>query len=140
MNSWLSVERLPSVNRCVLDASAILAIVNHEPGHEKLGSRLLSIGVASTVNLSEAHSKLVSLGWRPEEAWDDTRGLVSEGIEFDEIQARLTGDLLLQTRRFGLSFGDRACLALGLVLNAPIYTAERLWGRLSLAVPIHVIR
>jgi PIN domain nuclease of toxin-antitoxin system len=36
--------------------------------------------------------------------------------------------------------GDRACLALGLALKAPVYTADRSWRKLKLNVPIHVIR
>ena len=128
------------MNKCVLDASAILAIVNHEPGHEKLTPRLLNESVASAVNVAEAHSKLVSLGWKPKEAWEDARGLISETISFDDLQARMMGDLIPQTRPFGLSFGDRACLALGLLLKAPIYTAEKSWTRIGLATPIHVIR
>jgi len=48
--------------------------------------------------------------------------------------------LLPQTRSLGLSLGDRACLALGIVLKAPIYTADRAWKDLRLKVSIHVIR
>jgi ribonuclease VapC len=36
--------------------------------------------------------------------------------------------------------GDRACLALGLALKAPVYTADRSWKNLKLGVRIHVIR
>jgi ribonuclease VapC len=36
--------------------------------------------------------------------------------------------------------GDRACLALGIVLKAPIYTADKAWKNLKLGVRIHVIR
>jgi PIN domain nuclease of toxin-antitoxin system len=40
----------------------------------------------------------------------------------------------------GLSLGDRACLALALELNAPVYTADRAWKNLNLGIRIHVIR
>jgi PIN domain nuclease of toxin-antitoxin system len=52
----------------------------------------------------------------------------------------LVGDLVAQTRQLGLSLGDRACLALALSLKAPIYTADKSWKKLKLAVRIHVIR
>jgi ribonuclease VapC len=39
-----------------------------------------------------------------------------------------------------LSLGDRACLALGMVLKAPVYTADRSWKNLKLGIKIHVIR
>jgi PIN domain nuclease of toxin-antitoxin system len=59
---------------------------------------------------------------------------------FDEQQARIAGDLVAQTRPIGLSLGDRACLALGIALKLPVYTAEKSWKKLKLGVPIHVIR
>ena len=128
------------MNRIVLDASAILAIVIAEPGHERLHTELLSRAVASAVNVAEVHTKLLALGWRSHEAWDDATGFISEIVPFDEEHAKLTGDLALHTRALGLSLGDRACLALGIFLGAPVYTAERLWRKLKLDVQIHVIR
>jgi PIN domain nuclease of toxin-antitoxin system len=128
------------VNRVVLDASAILAVVNREQGHEKLPAELLARAVASTVNLAEAQSKLVSCGWDSNEAWNDVTGFIRESLVFDEGHAKLTGDLVAQTHVLGLSLGDRACLALGIALKAPVYTAERTWKKLKLNLRIHVIR
>jgi PIN domain nuclease of toxin-antitoxin system len=34
----------------------------------------------------------------------------------------------------------RACLALGLQLKAPVYTADRSWKNLKLGLQIHLIR
>jgi len=56
------------VSRIVLDASAVLAVIQAEPGHERLTPELLSDAVCSTVNLAEVHAKLVSRGLTPEEA------------------------------------------------------------------------
>jgi len=95
------------VNSIVLDASAILAIVNREPGHEKLTPQLLSRAIASTVNVAEAHTKLVKGGWNSDEAWNDAAGFIKETVVFDEEHARLTGNLSVQTHTFGLSLGDR---------------------------------
>jgi PIN domain nuclease of toxin-antitoxin system len=39
-----------------------------------------------------------------------------------------------------LSFGDWACLALGIALKAPVYTADRSWKNLKLGVRIHLVR
>ena len=47
---------------------------------------------------------------------------------------------LTATEPFGLSLGDRSCLALAIALNAPVYTTEQSWRHLKLGVPIHVIR
>jgi ribonuclease VapC len=61
-------------------------------------------------------------------------------VDFDKSQAKTAGALLPQTRSIGLSLGDRACLALGMTLKAPIYTADRAWKKLRLGVEIRVIR
>jgi PIN domain nuclease of toxin-antitoxin system len=126
--------------RIVLDASAILAVINSEPGADTLTPTLLASAAASTVNLAEVQSKLVSRGWTSEEAWEDATSPLREIFLFDEQQARIAGDLVAQTRPIGLSLGDRACLALGVALKLPIYTAEKAWKKLKLGVSIHVIR
>jgi len=128
------------VSRCVLDASAILAVLLQEPGHEKLTAALLSEAVASTVNLAEVQTKLVRRGGAPDEAWSDAVSVIRELVAFDEEQARRAGGLVAQTQSLGLSLGDRACLALGVTLRSPIYSADRSWKRLSVGVPIHIIR
>ena len=128
------------MNRIVLDASAILAVINAEPGAEKLTAHLLAGAVGSTVNLAEVQTKLVSRGWTSEQAWEDATSPVREVLPFDEEQARIAGDLVTQTRHLGLSLGDRACLALGIALKAPIYTAEKAWKKVKVSVRIHVIR
>jgi len=124
----------------ILDASAILAVINQESGSEKLTPELLARAVASTVNLAEVQSKLVGRGWMSDEAWEDATSPLQDVLPFNEQLARIAGDLITQTRRPGLSLGDRACLALGMALKAPVYTAEKTWERLGLGVPIHVIR
>jgi PIN domain nuclease of toxin-antitoxin system len=128
------------MNSLVLDASAILAVINAEAGADKLTPDVLAAAVCSTVNLAEVQGKLVSRGWPPEEAWEDARSPIREAIPFSAEHAKVAGSLVALTRRLGLSLGDRACLALGISLKAPVYTAEKLWIDLKLGVRIHVIR
>ena len=128
------------MNRIVLDASAILAFIQGEPGSEKLTPELLHGAVCGAVNLAEVHGKLVSRGWSIDEAWEDARSPIQEAVPFDLSQARLTGGLIALTRALGLSLGDRACLALAITLKAPVYTTEQAWKKLKLEVPVHVIR
>jgi PIN domain nuclease of toxin-antitoxin system len=128
------------VNRIVLDASALLAVISGEPGAEKLTPHLLARAVASAVNLAEVQTKLVSRGWTSDQAWEDATSPVREVLSFDEAQARIAGDLVTHTRQVGLSLGDRACLALGIALNAPVYTAEKAWKNLKMSVKVHLIR
>jgi ribonuclease VapC len=128
------------MNNIVLDASAILAVINGEPGHEKLSSELLARAVSSTVNLAEVQAKLVHRGWSPDEAWEDTTSPIREAVPFNEEHARIAGSLIALTRPFGLSLGDCACLALGIALKTPVYTADKTWKGLKLNIRIHVIR
>jgi len=128
------------MSRIVLDASAILAVIHQESGYERLVPELLAEAVASTVNLAEVQSKLVSRGWTSDEAWEDATSPIQEALPFNEEHARIAGDLVAPTRPRGLSLGDRACLALGIALKAPVYTAEKTWKNLGLAVRVHVIR
>lgn len=128
------------MNRVVLDASAILAVINREPGAEKLTPALLARAVGSAVNFAEVQTKLITRGWTSEEAWEDATSPVREIVPFGDEQARIAGDLVMQTRSLGLSLGDRACLALGMALKAPVYTADRTWKKAKVGVRVHVIR
>ena len=130
------------MNKIVLDASVLLALLYGEPGAERLTgqSGLLASATISAVNLAEAHSKLVAEGMDPGDAWQAAIAPIPEIAAFDSEQAKITGDLVRQTHALGLSLGDRACLALGIVLKAPIYTADRAWKNLKVGVPIHVVR
>ncbi|MGH9447880.1 MAG: type II toxin-antitoxin system VapC family toxin [Terriglobia bacterium] len=128
------------MNRIVLDASAILAILNGEAGADKLTPELLSTATSSTVNLAEVQSKLVAQGLDPHDAWEATLSPIREAAAFTPEHAQTVGSLVTQTRAAGLSLGDRACLALGLALGAPVYTANKSWKKLKLGVQIHIIR
>jgi PIN domain nuclease of toxin-antitoxin system len=124
----------------VLDASVLLALLNGEPGSDKLTPELLHDAVSSTVNLAEVQGKLVDKGVPTDDAWEATNSPLREAVPFSAEQAKLAGNLIVQTRSLGLSLGDRACLALGLTLKAPVYTADKSWKNLKLGIPIHRIR
>ena len=121
----------------VLDASALLAVLNAEPGSDKLPASLLQDAVCSTVNLAEVQSKLVDRGIQPDDAWAAALSPIRESAVFTEEHAKTAGSLVAS---LGLSMGDRACLALAISLNAPVYTADRSWKSLKVGVRIHVIR
>jgi len=73
-------------------------------------------------------------------AWETASVLVSAVEPFTADHARIAGDLITTTERYGLSLGDRSCLALAIALNAPVYTTEQAWRNLDVGIPIHVIR
>ncbi|MGA9070192.1 MAG: type II toxin-antitoxin system VapC family toxin [Terracidiphilus sp.] len=128
------------MNEVVFDASVMLAALQHERGEEQITDEIFDRSVASTINLAEVQSKLVKRGYSPEEAWEDTLSAVKTAAVYTSDQARIAGDLIAVTERYGLSLGDRSCLALAIALNAPVYTTEQLWRDLKLGIPIHVIR
>jgi PIN domain nuclease of toxin-antitoxin system len=128
------------MNEVVFDASAILALLLEEPGAEKLTEEIRINAVASTVNLAEVQSKLVKRGVPPERAWVNTLSAITESEPFTSRQAHIAGSLIAQTEEYGLSLGDRSCLALAIALGAPVYTTEQVWRNLKVGVTIHVIR
>jgi len=128
------------MSEIVLDASAMLAVLRGEPGSEKLPVEMLRNAVGSAVNVAEVQTKLVGRGEDADEAWEDVMSAIGGVVPFTADQARIAGSLVKQTRALGLSLGDRACLALGMALKAPIYTADRSWKGLNLGIRIHVIR
>jgi PIN domain nuclease of toxin-antitoxin system len=123
----------------IADASAILALLKHEP-LGKLDPRRLFRATISAVNLSEVLEKLCSGGLSEPEADAAIAELSLRVTNFDEPQARLAAYLRPQTRRAGLSLGDRACLALGLCLGCPVITADRAWAGLDVGVEVVLIR
>lgn len=128
------------MNKIVLDASALLAVLSGEPGTDELTPELLSTAVSSTANLAEVQGKLVDRGLSPDRAWAVTMTPVAEAIPFTIEHAKSAGGLIAEARPLGSSLGERACLALGLARRAPVYTADRSWKNLKLGVRIHGIR
>lgn len=111
----------------VLDASALLAWAQSEVGGERVAA-VLNDAFMSTVNLSEVVAKIVERGasYRPLQLELAASGMTLVG--FEPADAYAAGELRAATRRFGLSFGDRACLALAKRLDRPVLTADRTLG------------
>ena len=124
----------------VLDSSAILAGIKQEPGKEVVDSAIAGGAIASAVNVSEVVAKLDEAGMSAPDIQEaiDRLGLLI--VPFDEEQSYRAGLLRSATRAAGLSFGDRACLALGQQLDLPVLTADRAWANLPLGIRVHVIR
>jgi PIN domain nuclease of toxin-antitoxin system len=127
------------VSEVVLDASALLALLNQESGGEAVAT-LITQAAIGTVNLSEVVAKLVSNRVPEVIVRQVLESLALEIIPFDESQAFLAGRLHSDTKEFGLSLGDHACLALAIQLNQPVLTADQIWSNLNLGIEIRVIR
>jgi ribonuclease VapC len=129
----------------VLDASALLALLKGEPGAERVAEALERGAYLSAVNLAEVLSKLADWGEDPAEAQARMAqvGLLGAAVEvlpFTGEDALEVARLRALTRAYGLSFGDRACLALARRLGLPALTAERAWAELDLGITVEVLR
>jgi PIN domain nuclease of toxin-antitoxin system len=131
------------VSKLVFDTSALLAVINVESGGERV-SELLSEddhqALVSAANLSEAQAVLINRGMPDDKAWKVLSEFNLDVVAFDAEQARSAGALIAQTRKFGLSFGDRACLALGMRERCSVITADQAWKKLKIGVEIELIR
>jgi len=123
----------------VLDASALLAVVRQEPGGEYVAKRMTGASMC-TVNAGEAVMRGVEKGY-PLELIHSL--IVAEEIDlvaFDWDLALAAARLRPATSKSGLSFADRACLALAIREGAVVLTADRVWSKLDLPCPVEVIR
>jgi ribonuclease VapC len=123
----------------VLDASAILASLRDEPGADIVERAISHGAAASTVNLSEVCVKLNDHGVTPEQATQTIEDLALTIEPFLRADAECAGAWRTSTRPFGLSLGDRACLALAYRLGRPAVTTDRAWEGLPLPVEVEVI-
>ncbi|MDR4651988.1 MAG: type II toxin-antitoxin system VapC family toxin [Nitrosomonas sp.] len=122
----------------ILDASALLSFLQNEPGNNQVEA-VLPEAVICSVNWSEVVQKTIAAGVDI----NGMRGPGSAGIENTALsmeEAELAAQLWQQTRQAGLSLGDRACLSVGLRMNASVLTADQIWATLNLPVVVRCIR
>ncbi|MEO8927494.1 MAG: type II toxin-antitoxin system VapC family toxin [Caulobacteraceae bacterium] len=123
----------------VLDASALLCLIRDEPGAAVVAA-LLPDSTMSAVNLSETVAKLADVGMDAKAIGAVLAPLQLRVVAFGETAALTAGLLRVETRAAGLSFGDRACLALAQELGAQAVTTDRAWSRLESEVAIRLVR
>jgi PIN domain nuclease of toxin-antitoxin system len=125
--------------RVVLDASALLAFMNAEPGGDVV-AEVVTDAIISSVNLSEA------IAWLTRKSVPAALvvGMPPipdlEVVPFDRGLSIEAGLMVRETARAGLSFGDRACLALARRERLPAYTADKAWLGLDINVDVRMIR
>jgi len=129
----------------VLDASALMAYLQDEPGSDTVEALLVLRIVINAVNYAEVLSRLADGG---EDAATAHHRLQQQGLVGDvlrvvplhEDDAVVIARLRPLTKAQGLSLGDRACLATGLRLGWPVITADRAWAALDVGLTIRLIR
>ena len=123
----------------VIDASAFLAVVRDEMGASVAAARLPEAAM-STVNASEALMRGVEKGFSFDLLHEFLGSQQVRLIAFDEELAITAALLRPATRRAGLSFADRACIATALRLDATVVTADRVWAEFDLPCKVELIR
>ena len=128
----------------IADTSAVIAYLNFEPGSDEVRKcipriRLSMVNVAEIVAVVSRHQ--VSRSWIEERIFR----VFPDILPFDREDAYLCGALETVTRRKGLSLGDRACLAAGILRGWPVLTAESKWTEIDwqehgYSLDIHLIR
>ncbi len=114
-----------------LDASALLAVMLNEPGHERVRA-LIDHSSIHTMNFAEVVGKLIRAGVPAEEARQSVEELqLDTDEEFSLDQAADCGALIAETRKQGLSLGDCVCLTSAAWAGKVAVTAERRWQELE---------
>jgi ribonuclease VapC len=129
----------------ILDASALLAYLQGESGAAVVANALAQGSLISAVNWAETLSKLAERGQDPDTVTDllTNQGLLNNALiitPYDATLAIETAKLRNLTKSFGLSLGDRACLALGIQSQLPVLTSDKAWMNLNIGVTVQLIR
>lgn len=126
------------MKRAIIDASTLMAICNEEEGAKE--ARAISRnGLISAVNLSEVFVCAMKRG-NFELSQAIVQTLELEVIPFHREHAIGAAKLAATTLSKGISFADRACLSLGISLDSPIVTGDRIWAELDIGAEIVLFR
>lgn len=127
------------MNRVLLDASALLALLQGEPGSDAVEAAL-GVACMSAVNFSEVVAKLQDYGMPPDAALAAASAFGLEILPLEPEVAGLAGRLRTETRGAGLTLGDRCCVATALNAALPVLTTERVWSELEIGVEVQNVR
>jgi ribonuclease VapC len=122
----------------IMDASALLALLLNEQGADSAVSAIEEGAQISAVTLSEVIERLVLNGVPDAVVRQIAAELPLTVIPADAelaVDARLMAAI---TKPFGLSLGDRFCLALARQLGAQAVTADRAWVEASRKTGIEI--
>ena len=115
--------------RFALDASALMAVIIEEKGRRRV-AECLDHACISSVNYSEVVSILALRGMATGSVLRELDDIGLSVVAFDRHYAVAAGLLRPLTDGCGMSFGDRACIALAHDLKVTALTADRAWARL----------
>lgn len=129
----------------VLDSSAVLAMVQLEPGGKRVEALLDAVEDGADVQVAISSVNWCEILTRTQR---NHAGLTAEKLSatfagadlvlFGRVEAELAANYAHVNQ--ALSLGDRACLALAKARQATVWTADRLWTQCELDVRVELIR
>jgi ribonuclease VapC len=136
------VEGWPALMPAILDSSVILAYLLDEQGREAAEQAIAARGSICSVNLAEVMSRLTRDGANVGTSAGILLALPITVVDLDARLAIEAGAMIGQTKPFGLSLGDRTCLALAKREQLPALTTDRAWLQAGpvLGVEVRLIR
>ncbi len=128
------------MSKIVLDASALIALFAKENGYLKIKQHMKD-GIISSVNIAEVYKFCIETQKLTE---DEAKALVTLSdikiVDFCSAQALISANIITHTKPYGLSLGDRSCIALAMLKNYPILTCDTIWQKLDLDVQFIMAR
>ena len=124
--------------RHILDASAVLALLQNEPG-DALVAGVLSEACVGSVNLAEVVTVLTRKGRSAAQIRSVMQTLDLPVLSAERSLAIDTGLLWPATKVAGSSLGDRYALALARRMNAGLLTSDERLAAIAPSVGVRVI-
>ena len=127
-------------NKVVFDSSAFIALLAKEPGVE-IVKRHLRNGIISSVNVAEVWKYCIDKqGLTTQECKSLIRMSGIKIIDHDANQALISAEIYPKTKEYGLSLGDRSCIALAIDKESSILTCDKIWSKVDLGVEFLMAR
>jgi PIN domain nuclease of toxin-antitoxin system len=128
------------VSNIVFDSSVLIMLFAKEPGYESV-RRYMRNAIISTINIAEVYKYCIEVQNLSEE---DCRNLIKltgiKIIDFCEQQALISAKIIKNTKQYGLSLGDRGCIALATLKNCSILTCDKIWQKVDLNIEFIMAR
>jgi PIN domain nuclease of toxin-antitoxin system len=124
----------------VFDSSVLIMLFAKEPGYEVVRQNMKH-AIISAINIAEVYKYCIEVQNLSE---DDCKDLIKlcgiKIIDFCEEQALISAKIVKNTKQYGLSLGDRGCIALAILKNCPILTYDKIWQKVNLNIEFIMAR
>ena len=121
-------------NKIVFDSSALIALFSKEAGYEYIKQHL-SNAIISSINIAEVYKYCIDVQNLTN---DDCKHLIKltgiKIIDFCHEQALLSAQIVKITKPYGLSLGDRGCIALAMFKKCDVLTCDKIWQKIDLNI------